>query len=156
MPEPFRRNVVEMRDERPLSAIVAEIREELKDFLNTRVQMMKAELNETLDAAKIALPLSAVGAAFLFVGFVMFTLALVALVWIPFAGSPYAWFYAFIIIGFVWVSLGGIVALFALNEFRGRGRFPQRTVQILKADKAWLETEAKRNLLAACPVLILR
>jgi uncharacterized membrane protein YqjE len=129
--------------DRSLGDIIAEIKEEVKDFVNTRVQMVKAELQETMDAVKTALPLTLLALGLFLVGFLLFTMAAVVLVAYAFAGSALAWFYAAIIVGFLWFALGGACAFFAYNAFRSRSKFPQRTVQVLKADKAWLQTEAR-------------
>ncbi|HEX6804358.1 MAG TPA: phage holin family protein [Terriglobales bacterium] len=132
--------------ERSLRNILREIAAELTEFLDTRVQMAKSELQETLGAVKTAVPL-AVGAVGLFLtGLLLITLALVSITASAFAGSPYAWFYAFLIVGFCWIAFGAVSAFFALNQFRGRGQFPKRTIEVLKADKAWLQNEARGSL----------
>lgn len=129
--------------ERSLGSIVAEIKDELKEFVNTRVAMIKAELQETMSAAKTAVPLILIALALFTTGFLLLTMAAVVLVAFAFAGSALAWFYAAIIVAFVWFCLGASAAFFAYNAFRSHSRFPQRTVQVLKADKAWLQTEAR-------------
>lgn len=129
--------------DRSLGSIVAEIKDELKDFVNTRVEMLKAELQETMSAAKTAVPLTIIALALFTTGFLLLTMAAVVLVAFAFAGSALAWFYAAIIVAFVWFCLGASAAFFAYNAFRSHSRFPQRTVQVLKADKAWLQTEAR-------------
>ena len=129
--------------ERSLGSIIAEIKEEIKEFVSTRVQMVKAELQETMSAAKTALPLTLIALALFTTGFLLLTMAAVVLVAFAFAGSALAWFYAAIIVAFVWMCLGGAAAFFAYNALRSHSRFPQRTVQVLKADKAWLQTEAR-------------
>lgn len=129
--------------ERSLGSIVAEIKDEVKEFVNTRVEMVKAELQETASAAKTAVPLILIALALFTTGFLLLTMAAVVLVAYAFAGSALAWFYAAIIVAFVWFCLGASAAFFAYNAFRSHSRFPQRTVQVLKADKAWLQTEAR-------------
>jgi membrane protein YdbS with pleckstrin-like domain len=128
--------------ERSLGAVIAEIREEFKEFASTRVRMIKAEVSESLAAVKIAIPFSAAALFFVFSGALMLTFAAVAAVATAFAGNPWAWFLAFIIIGVLWLILGAVAAFFAYNQFRGR--FPKRTVEVLKADKLWLQTEVRR------------
>ena len=129
--------------ERSLGSVIAEIKKEIKELVNTRVQMVKAEFEETMSAAKIALPLTLIALALFTTGFLLLTMAAVVLVAFAFAGSALAWFYAAIIVAFVWMCLGGAAVFFAYNAFRSHSRFPRRTVQVLKADKAWLQTEAR-------------
>jgi uncharacterized membrane protein YqjE len=132
--------------ERSLASIVSEIREELKEFLNTRVQMIRAEFHETLGAAKVGLPLAVVALALVGTGYLLLTLGVVVLVASAFAGNPYAWLLAFVIVGVLWTAMGGVAAFFAYNEFRAKGRFPKRSVEVLKADRVWLQTEARSRL----------
>lgn len=129
--------------ERSLRSIAAEVLQELKEFVDTRVQMAKAEFQETIRAFKVGLPLVIAALAFLGTGFLLLTVAVVALVTVAFAGSAYQWFFAFIIVGVLWMALGGIAVFYAYNEFRGQGRFPKRTMNVLKADKVWLQSEAR-------------
>lgn len=128
---------------RSLAAILSDIAEELKESLNTRLQMIKAELHETLTAVSIALPLGLLALVLAGTGFLLLTGAVVVLVAFAFSGSPHAWFYAFIIVGVVWTAFGGTAAFFAYNEFRSKGKFPKHTVEVLKADKVWIESEAR-------------
>jgi uncharacterized membrane protein YqjE len=128
---------------RSLGDIIAEIRDQLKQLLQTRLEMFKAELRETLAGIRVAVPLILLGLAFFVTAFLLFSAAAVALVVSAFSGNPYAWFFGFIIVGFLWVIGGGIAAFFAYNEFRSTARFPKRTVEVLKADKDWLGSEAR-------------
>ena len=63
-------------------------------FVDTRVQMAKSELRETLGAVKAAIPLAVMAVALLVLGLLLLTLALVSVIMAAFAGSPFAWFYA--------------------------------------------------------------
>lgn len=128
--------------ESSLTTIAGEIRAEIRDFVNTRVRMIKSEANESLAAIKSAVPLSIAAVSLLCTGALLLSLAVVAAVSVAFIGDPYAWFFAFLIVGVLWLILGGIAALFAHNQFRGR--FPTRSFQVLKADKVWLQSEIKR------------
>ena len=128
---------------RSLGAILSEIADEFKEFLNTRIQMIKSELHETMTALSVALPLVLLALLLVGVGFLLFTAAVVTIVAAAFAGSPYAWFYAFIIVGALWSGFGGVAAFFAYNEFRAKAKFPKHTVEVLKADKVWIESEAR-------------
>jgi len=132
-------------ENRSLGSIIAEIKEEATEFLNTRVQVMKAELQETIGAAKTALPLALLGLALFWIALLLFTAAAVVVVATAFAGHVHALFFAFLIVGVLWVGFSGTAFFFAYNAFRSRSRFPQRTVQVLKADKVWLQTEARSH-----------
>ena len=130
--------------DRSLRNLLLEIKEEVQSFVDTRVRIIKAELQETLGAMKFALPMGALALGFFVIAALLFTAAAVVLVASAFAGNPYAWFFGFIIIGSLWAIFGGIAAYFAFTQFRNR--FPKRTIEVLKADKVWLQTEVRSHL----------
>lgn len=125
---------------RSLRAILNETKQELKQFLSTRMEILKSEFREALSAFRVALPLGLAAAAFMGTGFLVLTGAVVALVASAFAGNPYAWFFALVIVGVIWTVLGVAAAFFAYYRIRSKGMFPRRTVAVLKADKIWLES----------------
>jgi uncharacterized membrane protein YqjE len=138
--------VIGGNQERTLRNILREIGSQLGELLDTRVQMAKSELRETLGAVKTAIPLALLAAVVLVIGLLLLTLALVSLAASAFAGSTYAWFYAFLIVGFCVVAFGGLTAFFVVNQFRAGGHFPKRTMEVLKADKTWLQNQARGHL----------
>jgi uncharacterized membrane protein YqjE len=127
---------------RGLAAIVAEIKDEIKDFVQTRVEMFKSEMRETLNAWKTAVPLAVLAVLFLATAYLMSTLAVVGLVAVAFWDNPYRWFLAFLIVGLLWSIGGGILGWLALREFQSKGLFPRKTIEVLKADKIWIQSEA--------------
>lgn len=131
---------------RSVAEILAEMREEFQEFARTRIELLRRELDEKARTAKAALPLAAMGALFLSVSFLLFSLALVTLVVVAFEGNPYRWFFGFVIVGFLWSVIGGITALAAKQKLSASGVMPRKIIQVLNNDKAWLQREAK-NLL---------
>ena len=131
--------------ERTLRAVTEDVLHELKEFIDTRLRMARAEFEETIQSLKMGVPLLLGAFAFVATGFLMLTVAAVAIVTVAFAGSLYAWFFSFLIVGVLWIALGAIAAFFVYNEFRSQGRFPKRTLQVLKADKLWLQNEARSH-----------
>jgi uncharacterized membrane protein YqjE len=129
--------------ERSLGEVINDVKEELKSFINTRIQMVKAEFRESGRAAKVGLPLIVLSLGLLAIASLLLTAAVVVLVASAFAGNPYAWFFAFVIVGFLWAALGAMAGYFAVNQFRGR--FPKRTMEVLRADKVWLQTEMRSH-----------
>jgi hypothetical protein len=96
-----------------------------------------------MSAVSVALPLGLIALILGATALLLLTGAVVVLVASAFAGSAYAWFYAFVIVGVVWMAFAGTAAFFAYNEFRGKAKFPKHTVEVLKADKVWIESEAR-------------
>jgi uncharacterized membrane protein YqjE len=132
--------------ERPLAQILTEFFDELKDFAQTRVEMFQSELRETVESAKLWLPLTVVAITLLGTAYLLFTLALVGLVSTAFVNSPYRWFLSFLSVALVWAITGAIFAFAAASRFKAKGTFPMKTAEVLKADKVWLQNEARSQL----------
>jgi uncharacterized membrane protein YqjE len=130
---------------RSLAAIVAEMKEELKEFVQTRIDMLKQELHEKTARLKVAAPLAAIGIVLLATAYLLVTLALAAAVAAFFANSPYRWFFGFLIVGIVWALFGAVAAYFAKRELELKTLAPRRTIEVLKGDKLWLEREVKNQ-----------
>jgi len=132
-----------MNQGRSLGDIVAEIRDELKELFETRLEILKSELRQTLKGLAVAVPLVLAALALILTAFLFFSVAVVALVAAAFSGNPYAWFLGFAIVGLLWVICAAAAVFFAYNEFRSKAGFPKRTVEVLKADRDWLGSEAR-------------
>lgn len=122
---------------------IREVADEIKQSLHTRFEMLRRELRENLDAWKVALPVAAVAAVLLGTAYILFVSAVAALIALGFAPSPFRWVIAFAIVGAIWSVPGAIMAYFALNKLRKPPVVPQKTLEVLKADKEWLESEIK-------------
>jgi uncharacterized membrane protein YqjE len=132
--------------ERGLAEIIVEIKDEIRSFVDTRLQMFKSELRETISSWKSLMPTAALAFTLLTTAYILFTLAIVALVSVAFWANPYRWFLAFLIIGVVYCFGGAMFAFFAWNKIRNRAIFPKRTLELLREDKLWLQNEARSHL----------
>jgi hypothetical protein len=132
--------------ERSLGDLITELKEEAASFYHTRVEMFRSEFHETVRGWKSFLPLAAVAVVLLATAYLLFTLALVSVVVVAFWGNPYHWFFAFLIVGFVWAVSGALVAFFAKVTFRNRALFPKKSFGVLQADRQWLQMETKGHL----------
>jgi uncharacterized membrane protein YqjE len=131
---------------RTLADVVATMKEEAKEFVQTRVQLLKIELLQKAGALKAVALLAAVAIVLLGTAYLLLTLALAALVAAALADSPYHWVFGFLTIAVLWLLAGGMAAYFAKREFELRGVLPRRTIEVLKADKLWLQNEARNQL----------
>lgn len=136
----------EAHDARGVADVLHEMKEEAQQFVQTRFQLLKSELQEKLPNLKVASMLGVVGALLLYTSYLLLTLALVALVGVLFNGSEYRWVFAFLSVGVLWLILGGLSLFIASREFAVKGLLPKRTIAVLKGDKIWLEREAKTQL----------
>jgi uncharacterized membrane protein YqjE len=136
----------EIKNGRSLASTLAEMKIELLDFLDTRIELLKTELQEKGKILKAAAPLGALGALLLATAYLLFTLALVSLVVVAFQDNPYRWFFAFLIVAVAWTMFGGIAVYFAKRELEMNTLLPQRTIEVLKGDKIWIQAEVKNQV----------
>lgn len=131
---------------RKVAEILAEMKDELAEFVQTRVTMLRTELRLAWDTVKAAIPLAAVALIFLSTAFLLLTGALVGLIQAALPTSAYRWFFACLIVGMVWAIVGGVAALSVVRSFRGKNIVPNRTLEVLKGDKVWFETEVRNRV----------
>jgi len=127
-----------------VASLIAEMKQELLDFAQTRFAMLKVELQEKGRALKAAAPLAAMGVVLVLTAFLLFSLALVGLIFAALPESPYRWFLAFLAIAVLWLLIGGIAAYMAKRELEVKGLLPKKTVEVLKEDKQWIQSEVKQ------------
>lgn len=132
--------------DRSLASVIAEIKDELKEFAGTRFTMLKTEISEDAKRLKVALPLAAVAVIFLLTAYLLITLALVCLVAALLHHTDFHWVFAFVIMGVLWGILGGTCAFLAKRELELRRILPGKTIGVLKGDKVWLEKEARNEI----------
>ena len=122
--------------------VIDEIKVELKDFVATRIEMLKAELNEKLARIKASIPLLVTAAVFALGAFFALTFGLIAGVasaiqndwrWVIGAGAVFL----------LYLIIGGIVGWLGYKEITTEGLAPQRTLRVLKQDQAWIQNEAR-------------
>lgn len=128
-----------------LTSLLAEMKEDLREFVTTRFVILKTEMQDKVRTLKTAAPLGIAAALLLSTAYLLFTLALVGLVVAALASNPYRWFFAFLAIAVAWTILGGIAAYLAKRELEIKGLLPKRTIEILKGDKLWMEAEVKNQ-----------
>ncbi len=136
----------EIHNGKNLPTLLTEMKEELKDFVQTRIAMLKAEVGEKLGVLKTAAPLGAAAILLLSTAYFLFALALVGLIVAALADNPYRWFIAVLCIAVLWSILGGIAAYLAKRELEVKGLMPKRTIEVLKGDKMWVQSEVKHQI----------
>ena len=129
-----------------LADLLTEIKDEILDFLQTRVTMLKVELEEKSKNLKTAAILAVIGILMLTTAYMLFTLALVSAIMAAFPNTAYRWFLAFLAVGVFWSIFGALAAYFAKRELELRGILPRRTIEVLKRDKVWVQTEVKNQI----------
>ncbi len=124
-----------------VSDAVVEIVNEVKQFVRTRYQMLRMEVKENMATWRRVALLGALALVLLITAWLLFSLALVAVIAAAFYPSPYAWFLGFIIMTAVWGAGAGILALLAKHEMKAQDMYPKQTMETLKEDQVWVQNE---------------
>lgn len=130
---------------RSLADVLHEAKLELKHFLETRFAMLQSEMSDKLGAIKSAAPMIAVGALMGATAFLVLTGALIIVLAKAFAGTGWGLFLGFAVVGVIYGIFGFAMLFFGYRSLTEKGFVPERTLQVLKDDKVWLENEARMN-----------
>ena len=133
-------------DARTITGTMNAAKEEFKQFAETRLAMLQAELKEKLTAMKASLPMLVIGGAVALTSFLVLTAALICVLWTVFTPSPYAPFLACVIVGVAYALVGFGALFLGYNRLTEKGLIPERTIKVLKEDKVWLQNEARTQL----------
>jgi VIT1/CCC1 family predicted Fe2+/Mn2+ transporter len=134
--------VVEPR-ERSIASVLAEIKDELREFAQTRLSMLQSELKDNVAVWKAAVPMIVVALVLGGTAWFLLTGALVAIIGNAFLPNRLAYFFSLIIVGAAYLLVATIIGSFAYRELKTRGFKPERTLKVLKDDQAWIRTEAR-------------
>lgn len=132
-----------MHTEKSIATILAETKDELKQFVTTRMNILKAEMDEKISHIKAVIPLAVVAALFLVSCWMVFTFALIALLHSLFLPSVYAWLWASLIVAAVYLVVGAIAGWLAYSEIKATKLTPTRTLKVLQQDQVWIQNEAR-------------
>ena len=132
-----------MHSEKSIASILAETKDELKQFVSTRVNILKAEMDEKISRLKAIIPLAVVAVLFLLSGWMVLTFALIALLHALFVPSAYAWLWASLIVTAVYMLVGAIAGWLAYSEIKATKLTPTRTLKVLQQDQVWIQNEAR-------------
>ena len=132
-----------MNTEKSLGAVLTETKQEIKEFIATRLQLLRSEIKEKIATWKYSVPLLLLAAGLLLIGWMVLTFAFMALIHTWFLPSDYAWVWAGLIVATLYLIAGLAVGWFAYSELSSAGVAPTRTLEVLKQDQVWMETEAR-------------
>jgi uncharacterized membrane protein YqjE len=131
---------------RTLAGVIAELRDELKEFVATRVAMFRSEMKDKFSVWKTAAPMIIAGLALVLVAFLLLTGAIVAAIYVALAGNPFAAAIALLVTCVGYALAGGIALIFAWRGLSEGGVLPKRTLRVLEEDETWIRNEAKVQL----------
>lgn len=131
---------------RSLAGVIHELKDELKEFIQTRIAMLKSEMQDKVASWKTAGIMIAIAAVLGLTAWLLLTGALVSVVAAAFYPSRFAYFFAFVIVGLAYLIIAGLMGAFAASEIKRRGVMPERTIRVLKQDQVWLQNEARQRV----------
>jgi mannose/fructose/N-acetylgalactosamine-specific phosphotransferase system component IID len=131
---------------RSLGETVNTAKQEFKQFAETRLAMLQSEMRDKMAAMKAALPILVIGAVVAWLSALCLTAALVCAIYTAFKGSEWAPFLACLIVGVSYAIIGFGALFFGYSKISEKGLVPERTIQVLKDDKLWLQNEARTQL----------
>jgi uncharacterized membrane protein YqjE len=129
--------------EKSLGTVLTEAKDEIKEFILTRFEILRSEVREKVETWKYSIPLLLLAGGLLLLGGMVVTFAFVALIRAWFLPSVYAWVWAGAVVAALYLIAGLAVGWFAYSELRSAGVAPKRTLEVLKQDQVWIETEAR-------------
>lgn len=128
-----------------VSEVLYEFRNELKEFLITRFQMLRSELTQKIDGWKVGVPALMIGLLMLVMTFVLFTGLLVAAIAMAFNG-PWGYTLSFAIVTVIYGASGFAFALYGWRKIKESGLVPESTIKVLKQDGIWIQSEARTQV----------
>lgn len=131
---------------RTFASILAETRDDLKQFLETRIALLSAELREKMKMIARTAPLAGVALVLLGTAYLLFTLSLVGLVLALLPANPFRWCLAFLAVAVLWMIAGVVAASIAWRRFALKELVPKRTIGVLKNDRVWIQSEVKSQI----------
>jgi uncharacterized membrane protein YqjE len=123
---------------RTLQSTLQDIKNELKEFVQTRFDILKNEMQQKMSAYKAALPMAIVAALLLATTWFLLTGAIVAAI-----ALALGWPAAFAIVAGAYLIFGVLIGWLAYKEVTAQSMKPERTLQVLKQDQIWIQQEAK-------------
>ena len=109
-----------MPPEKSIGSVIAETKDELKTFLQTRAQLFQAETKQKLQAWKMSGLLIGAGALLLVTAWFAFVFALVALLHSWLGNGDYSWCFGGLIVGGLFALLGLGLALAGYQDSGSR------------------------------------
>lgn len=129
--------------ERPIGQVLHEVKEEIKEFITTRVGVARAELSEKTALWKKVAPIAVIGATITFIASLLLTASLVAaLVW-AFGSAGYTWAAALAIVGVLYGVVGVACLVYVAGILRSNSLKLERTLGVLRQDQLWICAETR-------------
>jgi MFS family permease len=129
--------MAQVRDERSLGDLFAELARETSTLVRQEVQLAKAEVTESVTTAGRAVAFLLAGGAVAYAGFLAILAAIILGLWN--AGLE-AW-QAALLVGIVVAVIGIFLVMRARDTLQSTVLVPRKTVSTLKEDQEWMKEQ---------------
>jgi uncharacterized membrane protein YqjE len=133
------------REPEGLPALFTRMADDLTQFFDTKLALLKVEIKEDIDAYISGGIMILVGGVVVAVGFALLNVAVAFLVSVLFENSnlsqPVRYALGFIITALVYLIAGAVTIIVTKNRLAQQGIVPKRTLAELERDKEWLQKE---------------
>ena len=120
---------------------IKELRNDLQEFIATRLQIFSGEMKEKIAAWKAIIPMLGVALVCAVMALLVLTGALVYVIAMGIGIG-----YALLAVGIGYLLFGILLGGLGYREIARQGMAPKRTIHVLKQDQAWLQSEAKSQM----------
>jgi uncharacterized membrane protein YqjE len=136
----------ELHNGRTVAEVLTDLKEEVKEFVSTRVALFRTEVRDKLNMVKVAAPLAIAALLFLATAYLLLTGAVIALVASFISDNSFRWVIAFAVVGVIWGLIGGACVYMVKRELEIKGLMPKKTMEVLKGDKLWIQSEVRGQI----------
>ena len=145
MAAPGKTLVASTSENEGLPSLVTRLGDDVMQLFDTKISLLKVEIKEEANAFARAGTMIAVGGVIAAIGFALVNVAIAFGVSILFANvnlsQPAKYALGFVITGFFYLVIGGLVVTTMKNRLSKVDVVPNRTVEELRKDKQWLKKE---------------
>ena len=131
--------MAQIREDTSLGDLFSELVRETSTLVRQEVQLAKVELSQSATEIGRDVASLVVGGAIAYAGF----LAILAAIIIGLSQAGLIWWLSALIVGVVVAVIGYVLISRARSALQGASLAPQRTVESLKEDKAWMSEQMR-------------
>lgn len=125
-----------------LPALVGRLGDNMMTLLDAKLKLLKKEVTDDASAYVRSAAMIAVGGVVALVGLAMVNVSLALFVSKLFSFSqPVNYALGFLIMGALYLAIGGILVITMKNRMAARNPVPEKTVEELRKDQQWLKNE---------------
>lgn len=123
-----------------IGELIKQLAEDSATLVRQEVALAKAEMSRNVKSAAQSAAMVAVGGMIAFLGVLVLLAGIVVLL----GDALDNYWLAALIVGLVFLAIGGLMAMSNLNKLKAEELAPERTIQTLQEDKRWIQNEIQQ------------